>query len=97
MPDASHFEELAGRLRGLLIAVADQLPPITVGIVDELIHANEPAVALEIVSDMLVEAGARINKEILVDVERLAQAMNLEKTIVDRLRPLVDSTRSMHR
>jgi hypothetical protein len=94
MPNDSHFEELQGRLRGVLIAVAEQLPSVTVGLVNEMIDANECGVALETISEMLVESGARIDVGELLDVERLAHDMGLEDITVDRLRPLVEHPRS---
>lgn len=88
---ASRYEELQGRIRGLLIAVADQLPAVTVGLVDEMIDANECGVALEIVSEMLVESRAVISGQTLSDVAALVDEMGLDRVTVDRLRPCVDT------
>lgn len=87
--EASFFEELQGRLRGLLIAVSDQLPPFTIGLVDEMIDANECGIALETMSEMLVESDGRIEDHVVVAVERLVEDMALDAINVDRLRPLV--------
>jgi hypothetical protein len=87
--DASRYEELQGRLRGVLITVSDQLPSFTVGLVDEMIDANECGVALETMSEMLVEADGRIEEGVFVAVEHLVQLMGLDESNVDRLRPLV--------
>lgn len=88
-PDASRFEELQGRLRGLLITVADQLPPVTVQLVGEMIDANECGVALETISEMLVESHASIGLDVLMNVEDLAASMNMSAVNAERLRPLV--------
>lgn len=87
--DAAYYEDLQGRLRGLLIEVAKELPSVTVGLVDELIDANECGVALEMISDMLVESDGRIDVLVLTDVERLVEDMGLDVSNVDVLRPLV--------
>lgn len=86
---APDFEELQGRLRGLLITVADQLPAFTVGLVDEMIGANECGLALETMSEMLVESDSRIECDVVVAVEELVRLMGLDEINVDRLRPLV--------
>jgi hypothetical protein len=75
------MEVVQGRARGLLIAVASQLPAVTVGMVDELIEANECGVALEIVSEMLVESGAVISAGTLSDIGWLVGEMGLDRSM----------------
>jgi hypothetical protein len=87
----SRHEEIQGRVRGLLIAVAPQLPAVTAGIVDEMIDANECGVALEIMSEMLVESGAAISAETLSNVSSLVDEMGLDQVNVDRLRSRVET------
>jgi hypothetical protein len=77
-------------VRGLLIELADQLPPVTVGRVEEMIDANEGDVALDMLSEMLVESGARLGEQTLADVASLVAAMGLSDEVVNRLRPLVE-------
>lgn len=89
--DVSHYEEIQGRLRGLLIAVADQLPRVTVQIVGEMIDVNECGVALETISEMLVESKAVITPEVLTSVSELVEMMGLPADSLERLRPLVVS------
>jgi hypothetical protein len=86
---APDFEELQGRLRGLLITIADQLPAFTVGLIDEMIGANECGLALETMSEMLVESEGRIECDVVVATEQLVRLMRLDELNVDRLRPLV--------
>lgn len=88
---ASRHEEIQGRARGLLITLAPQLPAVTVGIVDEMINANECGVALEIMSEMLVESGAIISQEAFSDFAALADEMKLDRLNVDRLRSRVET------
>lgn len=87
--DAAHFEELQGRLRGVLMMVAEELPPVTVALVGEMIDANECGVALEILSEMLLEAEAQIEPEVLGVVDGLVESMGLERVNAERLRGLV--------
>lgn len=87
--DASQHEDIRGRVRGLLITLADQLPAITAGLVDELLDANEQGVAVEMLSEMLVEAKARISPETMTAFEDVVEEMNLDRTNVERLRTLV--------
>jgi hypothetical protein len=77
------------RLRCLLITVADQLPAFTVGLVDEMIGANECGLALETMSEMLVESDGRIEREVVVATEELVRLIGLDDVNFDRLRPLV--------
>jgi hypothetical protein len=87
--NVTDFEELQGRLRGLLINVADQLPTVTVQLIGEMIDANEFGVALETLSEMLVESGGWISPEMLSDVSLLVRQMDLDRINVDRLKPRV--------
>jgi hypothetical protein len=87
----SRHEEVQGRTRGLLITLAPQLPAVTVGIVDEMIDANECGVALEIMSEMLVESGGRISEVTLSEVASLVDEMGLDQLTVDRLRSRIET------
>jgi hypothetical protein len=87
--DAAYFEDLQGRLRALLISIADQLSPQTIRLADEMIDAAECGIALDMLSEMLVESGARIDKQILADIAGLVDTMGLEAETVNRLRPLL--------
>lgn len=88
---AARYEEIQGRVRGLLITLAPQLPAKTVGIIDEMIDANECGVALEIMSEMLVESGGRIPKDSLLEVTALVDEMGLDQINADRLRERVET------
>ncbi|MGH9120441.1 MAG: MafI family immunity protein [Acidimicrobiales bacterium] len=81
---------MQGRERAILIEVAPELPALTVGIVHEMIDANEYGVALEVMSDMLVESDAVISEKTLSDVALLVDEMGLDVINVDRLRSRVE-------
>jgi hypothetical protein len=87
--DVSYFEELQGRVRGLLISVSDLLPPVTVQLAGEMIDANECGVALETISEMLAESRATISREVFTIVTELVGTMNLDASNAERLEPLV--------
>ena len=86
---ADAHDHIRARVRGLLISLAAQLPPATVGIVDELLDANEQGIALEILSEMLVESKARISPELMTVFIDIVDEMQLDRVNVERLRPLV--------
>lgn len=87
--DTSNHDDIRGRVRGLLITVAEQLPAVTAGLVDELLDANEQGIAVELLSEMLVESNARISPETIAMFEDVVEEMKLDKANVERLRPLV--------
>lgn len=69
--------------------VAEELPPTTVALVGEMIDANECGVALEILSEMLLEAEAQIEPKVLSVVDGLVESMGLDRVNAERLRGLV--------
>jgi hypothetical protein len=81
--------DLQGRLRWLLIQTEASLPPLTVGFVSEFIEANECGLALETISEMLLESAAEIDRSTLEAVAELTQDMGLDEVNVARLMPLV--------
>jgi hypothetical protein len=87
--DSYGYKEIQGRARGVLIEVADQLPSVTVGLVSELIDHNECGVALETLSEMLVESGAWISASVLSDISELVKQMGLGRVNADRLKARV--------
>lgn len=94
--DSSYYEDIQGRLRGLLILVSDQLPPLTVDTVEELIGANECGVGLEMLSEVLAESGGVLSAAALQGIADLVATMGLDPVNVDRLRPLVIDADSAH-
>lgn len=84
-----YYEDLQGRVRGVLIDVADKLDTTTAGLVDELIEANESGVALEILCEVLLERRTTISLATFASVEHLFVRMRLELEPLERLRSLV--------
>jgi|GEM_PF-1052774 len=85
----SYYEDLQGRLRAILVLVADQLPGVTVELVTEFIDANECGLALETLSEMLHESNARVTRHLAAEVRSLADDMGLDRQVGDHLIPLV--------
>ena len=88
-PDSSRYEDIRGRVRGLLITLGDQLPVVTARLVHELLDANEQGVAVEMLSEMLVESKARISSDTMAVFEDVVDEMKLDQANVERLRPLL--------
>ncbi|MCU1489439.1 MAG: hypothetical protein JWM85_844 [Acidimicrobiaceae bacterium] len=86
--DAAYYEDLRGRVRGLLIATSEFFPPDQVGRVDVIIDANESGVALEMLGEMLVEVRAVVDSDIVEQFERLAQDMGLAPDLSERVKGL---------
>jgi len=87
--DGSRQDDVDGRLRGLLIELAHLLAPVTVGLVSEMIDASESPIALDMMSEMLAEAGALVDRRVVDEVADLASSMGLGQEIAGRLEPLV--------
>jgi hypothetical protein len=85
----SELDDFQGRIRGLLIAIAEQLPEFTVQFVDELIDANECGVAVETISEMLVDSKAVIQSWVYDVMSELCDAMALDPIIASRLVGLI--------
>jgi hypothetical protein len=63
----------------------------TVPLAAEMIDANEGGLALETISEMLVESGVKIPPDVFRSIRQLAETMGLEPSVVERLRALVIS------
>ncbi len=86
--DAAYYEDLRGRVRGVLIATAEFLPAKEVGLVDELIDANESGVALEMLTQMLVDARVSVDAQVIEQIDRLVRDMGLPHEVAERVRGL---------
>ena len=83
--DFATHSDLTGRVRGLIILLADRLSSDQARIGDELIDAAEFGVALETLADWLSEDATPIPDSVRRDFERLSVQMgNVERV----MRPL---------
>ena len=86
--DAAYYEDIRGRVRGVLIAVSAAFAPEQLGLVEELIDANEAGVALEMLIEMLVEAGVPIVRTIIDQITTLVQEMSLPASTAQQVKKL---------
>jgi hypothetical protein len=84
--DAAYYEELQGRLRALLVEFDRWLSTQQATFLTELIDANECGIALEIMSDLLREADARVDKTAADEAAGLAERMHLNSSVGEKLR-----------
>jgi hypothetical protein len=83
--DFSTHSDLTGRVRGLIILLAERLSSDQARSVDELIDASEFGVALETLADWLAEKETPIPDHVRRDFERISvQLGNVERV----MRPL---------
>jgi hypothetical protein len=87
--DAAYYAELESRVRGLVRSVEGSFPSDQIAQLLELAEHNEPAVAVEMLSEMIVERGGPVERPIFDELRSLAETMRLEPDVSERLRPLV--------
>jgi len=83
--DAAYYEELHGRLLGLLILVEDRLGEQT-GYVHRVIDAGEYGLALEDITGILAYDRAPVTDQERDDIVTLSRTMHMDDLIVDKLR-----------
>jgi uncharacterized membrane protein YebE (DUF533 family) len=88
--DAAYYAELESRVKELVRSVEDWFPADQIAQLVELAEHNEPAVAVEMLSEMIVERDAPVERALVDELHSLAQTMRLEPDVSDRLRPLVE-------
>lgn len=86
-------DDADGRLRGLLTELSHLLAPATVGFVGELIDASESPIALDMMSEMLSEAGSPLDRWVVDEIAALASALGLGPDTAGRLAPFVRERR----
>ncbi|MFD4325663.1 MafI family immunity protein [Nocardioides sp. NPDC058538] len=73
--DRAYYEEIAGRLRGLLIRLADRLSSEDITLIAEFVDANELGLALEQLADVLSEDERPLTEDERADMVALADRM----------------------
>ena len=66
---------------GLLIGFGDRLSPRTQELVHELVDHNESGVALEIMAEMLAEAGAPVTDTERAEMLQLVSTMGMDDLV----------------
>lgn len=57
-----------------------------------MVNANEAPIALDIVSEMLVERRAKLDRDVFDEIEDLAAGLGLDDAVAERLRPSSETT-----
>ena len=76
--DTAYYEELAGRLYGLLISLDDRIGSEQARLLHHFIDVGEYGLALEEIADALAQDAIAITGEERGDMLALAARMNLE-------------------
>jgi hypothetical protein len=79
-----YYDRLQAQLRALLIATGSWISPEQLSLFNELVDANEPGVALDMLTEAFAASDARIDETLFRDIQSLAEQMNLDL----RVRPL---------
>jgi len=82
--DTGYYEELAGRLYGLLIGLDDRIGGEQARLLHHFIDVGEYGLALEEIAGTLAQAAIAITDHERADMLALAARMNLEDDLVPR-------------
>jgi len=82
--DAAYYEELAGRLYGLLIGLDDRMDSEQAQLLHHFIDVGEYGLALEEIAGSLAQAAIAVTDQERADMLALAARMNLEGDLVPR-------------
>ena len=85
--DHAHYEDLAGRLYGLVIRLSDRIPADTAGWVHHVTEAGEYALALEDLAAILAHGKTAITDQERTDMLALGRRMTLRHDLAGVLRP----------
>jgi hypothetical protein len=83
--DATYYEDIAGRLRGLLIRLCDRLLDNEQVVIMELIDANELGLALEYIADALCEDEQPLSADERADMLSLVTRMQMDDRVPQAL------------
>jgi hypothetical protein len=85
--DASYYDDLAGRLYGLVIGLNDRLPADQVQWLHHVTEVGEYGLALEDIAGMLAYGRIAITAQEREDILALAHQMEMDNLISDALKP----------
>lgn len=86
---SDYYEDINGKLRGVLFQTADTLQPDAVKFLTEMLDANELGLALEMMVEALEEANTPITPDISSTLEALARKMKMDYNVQGALQGLV--------
>ena len=79
--DSSYYEEIAERLRGLLIRLSDRLPDKDRALIAEFIDANELGLAREWMADALSEDEQPLSTDERADMLTLVDRKQMDRRV----------------
>jgi hypothetical protein len=83
--DSAYYEDLAGRLYGLVIRLDGRLPPEEIRWLHHVVEVGEYGLALEDMAAMLASGEIGVTDTERTDMTALAHRMNLTGLGLDRL------------
>jgi hypothetical protein len=87
--DEAYYANRRSRVTSLIHSFEALFTPEQTDLLVEMVEHNEPGVAVEMLSAMLLERRARITQTLFDDLRSLVLSMRLNPEVSDRLRPLV--------
>lgn len=84
--DRAYYAELETRVSALIDALDGVFPAEQIELLRELAEHNEPGVAVEMLSSMLVEAAQPVASSLRAEFQALAETMSLDAGVWDQLR-----------
>ena len=84
----AYFQGLEERMLGVFGQLRSNLPNADADFVAELIDVHELGLALEVLSNMLVERNVALDPAAIREIEELVETMGLKADVVDQLRDL---------
>jgi hypothetical protein len=84
-----YYLDLQRRLR-VLLGARRQPPAQDIDFVSEFVEANEQGIALEVLSNLVVERRVALRSSTFEEIEALVRTMGLEREVVEQLWGLVE-------
>jgi len=85
----SYYFELQQRLQQIMVAIQSHLNHEIIELINGAINANECGIALEMISDALIEANSPIDLTIRDEIASLAAKMKMPSHVADQLGVLI--------
>jgi hypothetical protein len=82
-----YYEELQARMRAILIAVGSFISPEQLSLFNELVDANEPGAALDMLTEALADSDTKMSQADFEDIKSVEERMKLGSGIINRVRP----------
>lgn len=81
----AEWDELAGRLRGLVVSLSNSFTPEECREVENFIDHDEFGEALHALVGIIVDEGTEISPEVADEIARLAERMGIQASLSERV------------